>query len=88
MSATCSICHGAVPIGRKEPETHTALCAEVIRADRDEVMKALARHDGRGWCAVCGFNNAECAERSPNCLGARARREHPSVVPLPNAAVR
>lgn len=50
----------------------------------DEAMRALARHDGRAWCAVCGHRNEECAAKTPDCLGARARRLHPDLVPAPN----
>jgi hypothetical protein len=83
MNLTCEVCRGALPDGCEIREGHTALCAEVIRADRDEVLRALARHDGRGWCAVCGFVNGDCNAKTPDCIGARARREFPTLVPKP-----
>ncbi len=44
----------------------------------EEALRALARHDGRSWCAVCGFKNEECDLKTPNsCLGSRARRMYP-----------
>lgn len=43
--------------------------------ERDEAMRALAYHDGRSWCAVCGFIHRECNAKQPECLGAKARRE-------------
>lgn len=51
-------------------------CARLQR-ERDEAMQALAHHDGRSWCAVCGFRNEECADKTPDCLGARARNQYP-----------
>jgi len=55
---------------------------EALR-DREEAMRAIAKYDGRSWCddaslcAVCGFVNEVCDEKTPNCLGTRARRLYP-----------
>jgi len=43
----------------------------------DEALKALSRHNGRDWCAVCGFGNDLCTAKTTQCLGAIARRLHP-----------
>jgi hypothetical protein len=51
--------------------------ADYCREGRDEALKALARHDGRSWCAVCGHDNDECKDKTPDCLGAKARKLFP-----------
>lgn len=42
-----------------------------------EAMKALAHHNGRSWCAVCGYDNLICNMKTPDCIGARARKMYP-----------
>lgn len=53
---------------------------EQLGQDRDAAMRALAHHDGRSWCAVCGMSFVDCARRKASgfeCLGIRARMEFP-----------
>ena len=49
--------------------------AERVKRERDEAMAALGRHDGRSWCGACGLLNTACNEKTPDCIGARSRRE-------------
>jgi hypothetical protein len=57
-------------------ESVHALVTRLV-GERDEAMKALANHNGRSWCAVCGFANGYCNDKKPDCIGSRARKMYP-----------
>ena len=80
-SSTCRKCGTWMPISSIVHSLKVLL--EEARRDREEAMRALSLHNGRSWCAVCGFRNEVCSASTPNCLGARARRIYPRTAKSP-----
>ena len=78
MGDTCMVCRGAIP-GCVQADGHTALCAEVIRADRAEAIK-------EAWCIIANAYDGDWNKASTEWRQAAERWRNKRVGFAPQKA--